>query len=1219
MTTTAACIRCGSPVFAEDRYCGACGAPQTPPPVGSDPDTPVIPESSGFSARLLAELRNATAGEYEIRGELGRGGMAAVYLAYDLRLNRKVALKVMLPELAYHDGMEERFKREARTAAKLDHPNVVVIYSVRDDGNLLYFVMKYIEGASLDQLIRAHAPLPIEIVQYLLVHLASALQYAHEEGVVHRDVKPANVLVDRRGTPLVTDFGIAKASESPHLTRTGSVIGTPAYMSPEQCLGNEQTHASDQYALGVVAFEMIAGRKPFIGPTVEIQWAHIKQEPPSLRTFRPDCPPALERAVMRMLAKAPADRWSSLREFQSLIAAGLPLGDGPRTMLADLVRFTIPKHTQDFAVTPASPLPQKPAAPPPHEWTSLEVTPAQANVEIGSSLGLNATVGPPPSEPTTPPAVTWSSSAEHIVSVSDSGVATAHARGSAIVTARAGRLSAITLITAHPVRVAAVQLSPERIGLEVGMTQSLTATPCDAKGTALSDRVVTWTSSDPKVASVTPAGVVTAHMLGRATITAACESVTTTADVSVDPDQIADVSLNLHTLALVERGKERLFANPVNRRGIPIAGRSVDWTSSNPSIATVGRDGVVTAKAPGQATITANLGDRAAKADVVVRPAEVARIVLTPTAPTVTVGDDFTFAAELRDRDGNVLTDRAITWYSTDRATLAIDNAGHAVGMLPGVAAVTAESGGATASVRVTVAAPVIATFVIEARSSSVRAGKRTSLRANASDAAGRAIALPNVTWRSSDEQVARVEADGTVVAMREGAVTITASVPEHETSLALTVTPAPPPLRVPRAALIGGGILALGAAGILLYSRTGEAPGAAPPVATPTARAESASSVARGETSPATAPVPAAQPPVAATPPAAAPPSPPSSGSPARDASQVVTALRMVPTAPVTLEVGERRKIAVRATNAAGLEVASPRVRWTVRDRSVASVTGDGVLTALGAGTTQATASVDGVSVLVDVRVARSLPARVVISRRVAKLTVGESASLGADAYDRRSAPIGSQVGWRSSGPDIASIDNTGVVRALRAGEATIIAAAGDARDSLRISVQSAPTVAVNPQPPRPDPSPPAGRPAVSPASDPRPAPTTTAPNASGAAPYAGAPRNAAAAEAAVKEEAVATARATADAIKRGQLGPVTATGPFAKFVKNNTPQMSGDPQVSVRALGDTTAEAVVTLPLRWKAAAGPQRSGSVDVLVKMALRDGAWRRVSATNLTSP
>ena len=160
-----------------------------------DGDSSGAGETSTYGARLLAQLRQATLGEYEVRGEIGRGGMAAVYLAYDLRLNRKVAIKLMLPELAFHEGMEDRFKREARTAAKLDHPNIVVIYSVRDDADLLYFVMKFIEGASLEQLVRRHAPLPLAIAQHVLVQLAGALQYAHDEGVVHRDVKPANVLI----------------------------------------------------------------------------------------------------------------------------------------------------------------------------------------------------------------------------------------------------------------------------------------------------------------------------------------------------------------------------------------------------------------------------------------------------------------------------------------------------------------------------------------------------------------------------------------------------------------------------------------------------------------------------------------------------------------------------------------------------------------------------------------------------------------------------------------------------------------------------------------------------------------------------------------------------------------------------------------------------------------------------------------------------------------
>ncbi|HUQ81268.1 MAG TPA: serine/threonine-protein kinase, partial [Gemmatimonadaceae bacterium] len=236
MTAAVACSECGSPVFAEDRFCGTCGAVQSASVGG-------LGTSTERAAKLLAELRALTAGEYEVRGEIGRGGMAVVYLAYDLRLNRKVAIKAMLPDLAFHDGMEERFKREARTAARLDHPNIVVIHSVRDSGDPLFFVMKFVDGAPLDAVVKTHGPLPIHAVQGLLIQLCSALQYAHENGVVHRDVKPANILLDAHGAVQVTDFGIAKAADSAHLTRTGLAIGTPTYMCPEQCMGHAQTNA----------------------------------------------------------------------------------------------------------------------------------------------------------------------------------------------------------------------------------------------------------------------------------------------------------------------------------------------------------------------------------------------------------------------------------------------------------------------------------------------------------------------------------------------------------------------------------------------------------------------------------------------------------------------------------------------------------------------------------------------------------------------------------------------------------------------------------------------------------------------------------------------------------------------------------------------------------------------------------------------------------------
>jgi serine/threonine protein kinase len=305
----ATCSNCGSELRDADVFCATCGTPTTrsAPPTYS----PMAP-SPGPS--LLGRLQQATAGEYEVLREIGRGGMAAVFLAKDIRLDRHVALKVMLPELIYKEGMAQRFRREAMTAAKLEHPNIVVIYSVREAADLLFFAMKYVEGSSLAGIIRGNAPLPVEVATEVLLEIAAALSFAHGAGVVHRDVKPGNVLIDGKGTVLVTDFGIAKAAESPSLTQTGAVIGTPAYMSPEQCLGVEVGPASDQYALGVIGYEMLTGRSPFTGSAFEIQMAHVSTPPRPITEVRPDTPESVSRAVMRMLAKAPDERFGSMRE-----------------------------------------------------------------------------------------------------------------------------------------------------------------------------------------------------------------------------------------------------------------------------------------------------------------------------------------------------------------------------------------------------------------------------------------------------------------------------------------------------------------------------------------------------------------------------------------------------------------------------------------------------------------------------------------------------------------------------------------------------------------------------------------------------------------------------------------------------------------------------------------------------------------------------------------
>src|SRR5437870_963683 len=266
---------------------------------------------------LLDALRKATLGEYEIQAEVGRGGMATVYLAHDLALDRKVAIKMLAPALLLMgEGMVERFKREARTAAALTHPHIIPIYTVKEADRVLYFVMKHVQGRSLDHVIRDVGTLPIPMVQTILAQVGDALGYAHRHGVIHRDIKSANIMLDEDGRAVVTDFGIAKVVQAEGLTMTGVTVGTPTYMSPEQCATRDVTGASDQYSLGVVAYEMLTGRLPFLGEsTMAVMYAHFNERPRPVAELRPDCPPNLSTGVMRMLEKDPARRWPSMDDI----------------------------------------------------------------------------------------------------------------------------------------------------------------------------------------------------------------------------------------------------------------------------------------------------------------------------------------------------------------------------------------------------------------------------------------------------------------------------------------------------------------------------------------------------------------------------------------------------------------------------------------------------------------------------------------------------------------------------------------------------------------------------------------------------------------------------------------------------------------------------------------------------------------------------------------
>ncbi len=276
-------------------------------------------------SRDLLALQTAVAGRYSIEREIGRGGMGRVYLARDVALERPVAMKVLPPDQASNAGMRERFLREARTAARLSHPNIVSIFSVEEVGEFVFFVMAYIEGQTLRERVAAQGPLPTGTGARILRDVAWALAYAHSQGVVHRDVKPENILLEA-GTDraLVTDFGIAQVRSAEGVREADQILGTPEFMSPEQASGKPVDHRSDLYSLGVVAFYVFAGQVPFSGRTVPAVLAqHIGKPAPRLASAAPGVPRGIAALVDQCLAKSPEDRVQKGEEVLAALAGTL--------------------------------------------------------------------------------------------------------------------------------------------------------------------------------------------------------------------------------------------------------------------------------------------------------------------------------------------------------------------------------------------------------------------------------------------------------------------------------------------------------------------------------------------------------------------------------------------------------------------------------------------------------------------------------------------------------------------------------------------------------------------------------------------------------------------------------------------------------------------------------------------------------------------------------
>src|SRR5437870_5735260 len=311
------CSRCGTQNEDASKFCRSCGLDLTA-------TTPVsVAREHEPDVTEVDLVREQLKDEYEILEELGRGGMAIVFKARERQLERDVAIKVLPFSLAFDKEFVERFQREARTSAKLEHPNIIPIYRVGKSGRVIYFVMKFLRGKPLSSVLAARRSLPPGEIRLVLAQVGRALAYAHKTGIVHRDIKPDNIMFDEHGHAVVTDFGIAKAATGGKLTGTGMSIGTPHYMSPEQARAQALDGRSDLYSLGVVAYQCLTGSVPFDGEdSFSIGYKHIMEELPTPPLDTPERRDLFE-IIRKMMAKSPDDRFQNAEELvQVLEGAG---------------------------------------------------------------------------------------------------------------------------------------------------------------------------------------------------------------------------------------------------------------------------------------------------------------------------------------------------------------------------------------------------------------------------------------------------------------------------------------------------------------------------------------------------------------------------------------------------------------------------------------------------------------------------------------------------------------------------------------------------------------------------------------------------------------------------------------------------------------------------------------------------------------------------------
>ena len=723
---------------------------------------------------LLSRVQAATEGEYNIERELGRGGMAAVFLARDIALDRRVAIKVMLPDLIDLEGSHERFVIEARTAAHLDHPGIVTVYSVKQREGLLFIVMKFVDGRTLDAILKDDRTLTGPVFASVVAQVADALQFAHSEGIVHRDVKPSNILIDTRGRPVVADFGIAKVITARSITVTGSMIGTPAYMSPEQCRGLPATPASDQYSLGVMAYEMLSRRLPFTGTLFELLHAHGDEPPPPLDDIVSGIDPRTAQIVHRMLEKNPRARFPSLTEVAALFTEVGNAGgrmSNVRATIAALARA--PDATRPIsrrgaiAYNLAAADTEVTSTPSP----ALVITPPEPSIEVGESIRLRVSESSGASLGGV--RIAWRSEDASIATVDENGVVTGLSVGFAKITASGGAASGRVAVTVNAPRVDTLVVTPQAPDIVADSEIQFVATALDARGTLISGQSVVWTSSEVSVCTVSQQGRANGVAAGRATISAHCGDISGSALVKVRLPSVERVFVDPGDVSIEVEESIKLSATATGPMDRQLTGRTMTWRSTVPTVVTVSSGGAILGVSPGTAAVIATCDGKEGLCSVSVYSQPVVAVRIQPARLQIETGRSLQLQGVGEDRRGRTVNSNGLQWRSDDDRIALVDTSGKVHAVQEGRTQVHAVVGDVMSSIDVTVVARPAALLRVEAHEPRLTIGEFLTLDATVLDADGVPLTTSPLTWLSSDPSVVAVSDAGVCEAKRVGNVRI--------------------------------------------------------------------------------------------------------------------------------------------------------------------------------------------------------------------------------------------------------------------------------------------------------------------------------------------------------------------------------------------------------------------------------------------------------------